>query len=141
MSINSYYQIEKEISEYLTPGEKLVSVAVLKEIPAIYKLMLTRGFAGLFSQLYIMGITGKRIVLLPINQKGEIDKSKIPDYIEFKDVEIQDKFIFNPMFHIQINRKDKLLDLRFASGFKSINLHKYEFISAFFNSKSSLKNE
>jgi len=53
-------KVEKDISQYLSSEERLISIGVFKKVPSTGSLMLTRGMTWLLSQRFYVGVTDQR---------------------------------------------------------------------------------
>jgi len=118
--------------KYLTNDEELISIGTFLKRAGYLKNRLTFGIAGLKDRNYYLGITNKRIIVLPLNYWTNSVEEKNIYSINHKDVEIRKNHLYIPSPGSKNN-----IELRFQFGIKEVSgLDKNEFINAIYSFKS-----
>lgn len=125
----------KEIPSFITSEEELAAVGNFLTKAGYLKNRLTFGLARLGNQGFYVGVTNKRIVVLPLTRiTGKVDKENIFS-VDFDDVEVNGNKL-----NILIPDTGKLLKLTFNFGIKALSgLDKDEFIKAIYQRKQLKK--
>lgn len=129
MSEKAYNKLMRDVPPFIPPDEELVAVGSFINSAGCLKNMLTFGFAQFKHEVFYVGVTNKRLVVLPINMTligaGKVDEDKVFS-VDFEDVEVRGNKLI-----IKTQHYEKLLVLAFSFGNKALSgLDKNEFINA-----------
>jgi len=125
--------IKKELSEYFSSEERLISIGVFKKIPSTTSLMLTRGMTWLFSQRFYVGVTDQRLIILPGNSR----QGQNVIYAGFDEVEFYTGAFNTTILDIQKLFNGTPLKLRFEPGYQFQGMDQFDFITAVKQGKKS----
>lgn len=131
MSYINQTQIKKMISQYLSEGEHLVSLGILKRVPPTSYLLLTRGMAWILAKEFYVGVTDQRLIILPGPKQfweRRLEQSVI--FADFIDVEFYTDPLNNTILDVQKLYKGVPLKLRFKPRFNFEGMDQFDFITA-----------
>lgn len=137
MVSNSVTKLIKLFNPYLQKGERIISVGVFRKIPSVSAMIMTRCMARFFTQISIIAVTDKRVILLPESKRGESLVGKPMDAIGFDDVSFSESFFYSTMVEIRLPGEDSPLRLRFSGKNRSLGLDKNDFIGAVYQGKKA----
>ena len=131
--------IERELSEYLSDGENLVSIGIFKKVPTITWMLFTKGFAWLLTQEFYVGVTDHRLIILPRSvNKRSVESFEDVIYADFGEVRLYEGPFRNTMLDIHKMYKGQPLSLRYKSDYIPEGIDLYDFITAV-KQRSALK--
>ncbi len=116
MAQMGYNQLMKVVPRYVGVDEKLLAVGNFVKKPSYLSSLLTLGISRVSTQFFHIGVTSKRIIILPINRfNGKINESEILDidYSQLHD--------FGNYIMIISNRLEKPLKLFYLFGIESLS--------------------
>ena len=125
--------IKKELSQYLSSDENLISIGIFKKVPSTTSLMLTRGMTWLFSPRFYVGVTDQRLIVIPEVSKQGQDVI----YAGFNDVEFYTDAFNTTILDIQKLFKGTPLKLRFKPSYQFQGTDQFDFIAAVKQGKNS----
>jgi hypothetical protein len=127
--------IKKNISDILDDEEKLVSIGVMKKVPSTSWLLLSRGMAWILTSKFYVGVTDKRLIILP-------ESSKSHEYViiaDFDEVDFSTDLLNNTVLDIKKTYRGEPLKLRFKSGYQFEGMDQFDFIAAVKQGKGAMK--
>jgi len=118
----------KEIPQYLQTGEELITVGSFIKRAGYLKNQLTLGYAQLGNQVFYIGITDRRVIILPTKRMtGKVDKEKAFS-VQHHDVELRGNKLI-----IRHPKEGKSLKLNFYFGIKALSgLDKKDFLKSIY---------
>jgi hypothetical protein len=128
MSPINQAQIKQTIGESLEAGEELLSIGSFKKIPPTSWLLLTRGFAYLLAPRFYVGVTDRRMIILPESSLNAFDKGTMT--AGFDQVSLTSDLFNNTVLDIQKTYQGVPLQLRFSSSQKFEGIDQFDFIAA-----------
>ena len=137
MSQNYQSQVKKAISQYLLEEEQMVAIGVLKRVPLTSHLLLTRGMAWIFAKEFYVGVTDRRLIILPGSKpkRGE-GFGEEPIFADFDQVAFYTDPLNNTILDVQKIYQGVPLKLRFKTGFQFEGMNQFDFIAAVKQGKS-----
>ncbi len=131
-------QIKKDISQYLSSEEHLISIGVFKKVPSTGSLMLTRGMTWLLSQRFYVGVTDQRLIILPdLRKKNQEGMGENVIYAAFDEVEFFTGAFNTTILDVQKHFEGTPLILRFKPGYQIQGMDQFDFIAAVKQGKNS----
>ncbi len=129
--------VMKELPSFISPDEELISYGYFMKKAGYLRNRFTLGYAQFWNQTFYVGLTEKRLVVLPIKRiTGKVDKENVFS-VDFNDAEVKGNKLI-----IQTANKNVFLKLSFVFGIKSISgLDKEKFIDELNKHKRSRINE
>ncbi len=130
--------IEKWFSEYLYGEESMVSIGVFKKVPSTGWLLLTKGMAWLLSQQFYVGVTDRRLIILPASRNKRQDwMQDNMIYAGFDEVEFYGDALNNTILDVHKIYEGEPLKLRFKPGYQFHGMDQFDFIAAVKQGKNS----
>ena len=124
-------QIKNSCSRYLSKDESLLIIGIFKRIPSVSWLLLTRGMAWILSEKIYVGVTDRRMIILPESRvKSKQETAEDVIYAGFDEVAFNTDPLNNTILEIQKSYKNQPLKLRFKSGYQFMGLDQFDFIAA-----------
>jgi hypothetical protein len=130
-------QVKQAICDYLEDGEQLVSIGVFKKVPSTSWLLLTRGMAWILASRFYVGVTNRRLMVLP--DSSQIGRGEAAIFADFDEVDFYTDPLNNIILDIQKTYQGAPLKLRFKSGYTFEGMDQFDFISAVKQGKAALK--
>jgi len=123
--------IKNQMLNHLEQDEELLSFGGFQRRASYIKNRLTFGIASLSNKNFHIGITDRRIIVLPLNYWTNKVEEEIVFSVEFESVEIKGDHLL-----INLIGENKPLKLQFYFGMKAVTgLDKNEFIGAMYHVK------
>ena len=131
MTFINQKHIKEMFLKHLSPLEYLMAIGVFKKVPQPGTLLLTRGLACLFSEVYYVAVTNWRLILLPDPNQGGSGQSFGPvRHAGFDETAFFDGPFQNTILEIQKHKRKGGLRLCFKPGYDFMGSDKYDFIAA-----------
>ena len=131
-------KVEKDISQYLSSEEHLISIGVFKKVPSTGSLMLTRGMTWLLSQRFYVGVTDQRLIILPdLRKKNQEGMGENVIYAAFDEVEFFTGAFNTTILDVQKHFEGTPLKLRFKHDYQFQGMDQFDFIAAVKQGKNS----
>jgi len=131
-------KVEKELSQYLSSEEHLISIGVFKKIPSTGWLMMTRGMAWVLSQQFYVGVTDQRLIILPdLRNKNQKGMGENVIYAGFDEVEFFTGAFNTTILDVQKHFEGTPLKLRFKPDYQFQGMDQFDFIAAVKQGKNS----
>ena len=132
-------KIKEGFSRYLSGGEQLTSIGVFKKVPTTGSLMLTRGMTWFWARRFFVGVTDRRLIILP-DRVNRMQARMSEDVIvaDFDEVAFQVDAFNNSILSIQKSQQEKPLNLRFKPGVQVDGIDQFDFIAAVKQGQNSI---
>jgi len=128
-------QIKKIFSDHLNDEEKLLSISIMKKVPSTSWLLLSRGMAWILTSKFYVGVTDKRLIILPESSKNH--ESVI--VADFDEVDFSTDLLNNTVLDINKTYRGEPLKLRFKSGYQFEGMDQFDFIAAVKMGKEAMR--
>ena len=135
MDLNTNNRIIDIFSRHLESDEDLISVGAFKKVPSTSCLLLTRGMAWFFAEDFYVGVTTKRLIILPKSMKNVLYTNVIS--VDLNQVEFYEDAFNNSILKVQVTYKGQPLKLRFKSRDQTLDWNPFDFIAAVQQGKHS----
>jgi len=131
MSRMNHKQIKNILANQLSPLERLMAVGVFKQVPPTGRLLLTRGLAWLFSEVFYVAVTNWRLILLPDpNQNRFAPGAGCTKDVSFDQVDFIEDPFQNTILKIHLHHRGEGIKLRIKPGYNFLGSNKFDFIAA-----------